>query len=412
VRCLIFSINYAPEPTGFAPHVTRFAESLVREGDAVTVVTGFPFAPQWKRYGDDRGAFTRRETLNGVDVLRVSHFVPRNPGSPLQRILLEGTFCASATLLLPRLRGRYDLVLYVGAQPAVAALASFVARLRGIPYIAWINDLAAETARDVGMLHSKALLRFLSAFEYRSYSRAAGAIVLADAFRRSLVRHGFADADITTIRSPIDVEGLGHAGNGDRFRRDNGIPSDAFVAMFAGTMGLKVGMHNVLDAALRTKDDAGLAWVFVGEGQQRHEIERRVAAEAIDNVRMFPLQPQESVPGMLAAADVLIVNQLRQVKDSVVPSKLLSYMAAAKPVVAAVNATSQAAEILRDADGGILVEPENPAALAEAVATMKRNSAEERRAMGERNRKYAETNFDERRAFAAQREFLLSRLRR
>jgi glycosyltransferase involved in cell wall biosynthesis len=92
-------------------------------------------------------------------------------------------------------------------------------------------------------------------------------------------------------------------------------------------------------------------------------------------------------------------------KDTVIPSKLLMYMAAGKPVLAAVNAGSQAAFLLNQAQGGILVAPDDPAALAAAVVNLKRQRAELIQ-MGARNRAYAEVWFDERKVFEAQTAFL------
>lgn len=406
MRVLIFSINYWPEPTGFASHVTRFAERLVEAGDRVTVVTGFPFAPYWHRYPGYGPAFTRRETIQGVDVLRLSHFVPRKPGSSVRRIMMEATFCMMALANLWRVRGRFDLVLYVGAQPSIAMLASVVARRRHIPYALWINDLATDAARDVGIVASAPLLRMLSSFEYRAYAGAAGAIVLCDAFRNALLTHGFSEDAIVLVRSPIDILKIRPIERTAKFRREHDIAAGAFVVMFAGSMGLKQGMNDVVAAAAGTAFDPNIIWVLVGDGEARDEVEQRILAGGLVNVRLLPLQPEERMSEMFASADLLLLNQLHSVKNSVMPSKLLTYMAAGKPVVAAVSATSQAAEVLRESSGGCLVEPENSNALAEAVVAM-RAQPEQLREMGERNRRYSEAFFDERKAFEEQRRFLL-----
>src|SRR5712691_6327546 len=93
-QLLIVSLNYAPEPTGFAPHTAALAEHLAAEGHAVTVVTGFPYAPRWRRWPEYRGPFMRIGQQRGVRLVRLSHFIPRRPGSAVQRILMEGSFAA------------------------------------------------------------------------------------------------------------------------------------------------------------------------------------------------------------------------------------------------------------------------------------------------------------------------------
>ena len=95
---------------------------------------------------------------------------------------------------------------------------------------------------------------------------------------------------------------------------------------------------------------------------------------------------------MLAAADVLLLNQRRDVVDAVVPSKLLHYMAAGRPIIAAVNETSVAAELILDARSGVLVSPEDPAQLADAIRNI-RDNPDLRSRLGANGREYAAKNF-------------------
>ena len=98
-RFLILSINYSPEATGFAPHTTALAEFLVRTGHQVNVVTGFPFAPKWRRWPEYRAGFTQRESMNGVVVTRITHFIPRHPRRIAGRLLMEGSFALVAGVI-------------------------------------------------------------------------------------------------------------------------------------------------------------------------------------------------------------------------------------------------------------------------------------------------------------------------
>jgi glycosyltransferase involved in cell wall biosynthesis len=110
---------------------------------------------------------------------------------------------------------------------------------------------------------------------------------------------------------------------------------------------------------------------------------------------------------MFAEADVLLVNQIRAVKDTLIPGKLLTYMAAARPVIVAANPESQAADVLREADGGLLIAPEDPQALAAAVRRLTGADGDTLASLGARNRTYAERHFDQNAVLAAQEEFML-----
>ena len=407
-RLFIISINYAPEPTGFAPHAAALAAHLAGRGHEVRVFTGFPFAPEWRRRAEDRGQLFRVEQKDGATVYRLTHFIPRRPSSALQRILMEGTFSVAAlpaTIAAAMRAGRPDALLYIGAQPALAMLTRIIATLFQRPYFVNVNDLAARAALDVGIVAGP-LYRLLDTFEFAAYRAAAGASVLCRAFADALVEHGYPGDRIRLIRSPIDIEQIRPAARDDRFRAAYGLHPDAFVVLHAGSMGKKQGLMNVVDAAALTAGSR-VHWVFVGDGEDKAalvESVRRQGREEI--VRFVPFQRDEDMAAMFAAADVLLLNQLRAVKDTVIPSKLLTYMSAGRPVIAAVNASSQGAEILRDADGGRIVAPEDPAALAEAARWFMGLTPEQLRAFGARNRAYAEAHFDQRKILAAHEHFM------
>ena len=404
----IISINYAPEPTGFAPHAAALAAHLAGRGHEVSVFTGFPFAPTWRRRAEDRGQLFRVEQKDGATVYRLTHFIPRVPSSALQRILMEGTFSLSAltaTLAAAIRAGRPDALLYIGAQPALAMITRLIAALFRRPYFVNVNDLAARAALDVGIVAGP-LYKVLDTFEFAAYRGAAGASVLCRAFEDALVEHGYPGDRIRLIRSPIDIELIRPVADDGSFRRQYDIPADAFVVLHAGSMGRKQGLLNVVEAAKLTRG-LRVCWVFVGDGEDKAAVVDATNAAGLGlSVRFLPFQSDTQIARMFAAADVLLLNQLRAVKDTVIPSKLLTYMSAGRPVLAAVNASSQGAEILREADGGRLVAPEDPAALADAAKWFMGVPVDQLRAFGQRNRAYAEAQFDQRKILAAHEDFM------
>lgn len=407
-RLFIISINYAPEPTGFAPHAAALAAYLAGRGHDVSVFTGFPFAPTWTRRAEDRGQLFKIETKDGATVYRLTHFIPRRASSALQRILMEGSFSISAlpAVLAAAMRGgRPDALLYMGAQPALAMFTRLVSALFGRPYFVNVNDLAARAALDVGIVAGP-LYRLLDTFEFTAYRGAAGASVLCRAFQDALVEHGYPGDRIRLIRSPIDIEQIRPVAEDGAFRRQYGLPADACVILHAGSMGKKQGLINLVNAAALQRGGR-LRWVLVGDGEDKAALVEAVRQRGLqEQVRFVPFQREDQLAAMFAAADVLLLNQLRTVKDTVIPSKLLTYMSAGRPVLAAVSASSQGAEILLEADGGRLVAPEDPEALAAAAEWFIGLSPEQLRGYGTRNRAYAETHFDQRKILAAHEDFI------
>jgi colanic acid biosynthesis glycosyl transferase WcaI len=398
VRVLILSINYSPEQTGFAKHVALLAEHCAARGDRVTVVTGFPFAPHWRRRPEYRGRFWTTECGGGVEVIRLTHFVPRRPGAMAERLLMEASFCFVAALRLALRAQRPDVVVYVGAQPAIAMLARVYGAMCRVPYVVAINDLAAQAAADVRIVRARWLQALLTAFEFSAYRGASRAIVLCPAFANALTARGYSSARIHLIPSPTNVVRIGpQADGGPRFRERHGLASDDFVILYAGSMGRKQGLANVIRTGAMLQTHRSIRLVLVGEGETRREIEQLVQRGRLhDVVRLLPFEPEAEIGNMLAAADVLLLNQLHDVKHTVIPSKLLMYMAAGRPILAAVNHDSEGAALLKETEGGLLVEPENPASLGAGALSLFQESAQRLAAMGARNRRYAEQHFDER----------------
>jgi colanic acid biosynthesis glycosyl transferase WcaI len=409
MNLLVLSINYSPEPTGFAPHVTDLCEYLASKRHNVTVLTGFPFAPYWRRYNDYAGKFVKFETLNDVQLVRLTHFIPRKPSSILQRICMEGTFCMVAGMIFMRLsRSHFDMVLYVGAQPSLAMLARIIGNAKKIPYVAAINDLAAQAAGEAGIARADPLKRILAKFEYSAYRKATGAIVLCEGFRDALRKNGYPDEKIKVIRSPINIDRIYPKKDKYAFRESYGIAKASFVVLWAGSMGIKQGLSNIIEASKLSKRlGISVLWVLVGDGEARRSLEAEAKKYNLESyIKLLPFQPEDHLSDMFSTADVLLLNQLSTVKNTVMPSKLLTYMAAGLPVLAAVNADSQAAELMRASEGGVIVEPENPMALIEGLKGLI-NDKKIREEMGERNRIYAVEHFDRKKILISQEMFLM-----
>jgi colanic acid biosynthesis glycosyl transferase WcaI len=408
-RFFIITINYAPEPSGFAPHATQLAEYLAGRGHDVEVFTGFPFAPHWRRRAEDHGRLFARERTGGVTVRRVTHYIPRRPSSALQRIVMEGSFSAAVfvAMLAGIVRaGRPAAFLYIGAQPAAAMLARLTAAMTGRPYFVRITDLAAQAAREVGVAGLR-LSRILEGFEFAAYRNAAGASVLCESFEDALAGHDYPRDRIRVLHNPIDVDGIRPVDRTGAFRARYGISPDAFVLLHAGSMGRKQALLTAVAAAALVRD-IPIHWVFVGDGELKDELMQAVHQRRLEGtVHFVPFQPEAALSDMFADADVLFISQVASVQDTLIPGKLMTYMAAGRPVLAAVHADSQAARLLRDADGGVLVTPEDAGDLAHAA---RRLAATDRAALdvvAARNRAYAEQHFDERKVLAAHEEFLM-----
>ena len=124
-----------------------------------------------------------------------------------------------------------------------------------------------------------------------------------------------------------------------------------------------------------------MQFVFVGGGVARSGLETRARNMNLDNVKFLPRQPQAAMGKTFALADALLVH----LKDDplfriTVPSKTQAYLYMGKPIIMAVR--GDAAELVRQSGAGILCEPGNPNAIADAVEALSSMTESERLAMG------------------------------
>src|SRR3954454_18753517 len=164
-------------------------------------------------------------------------------------------------------------------------------------------------------------------------------------------------------------------------------------------MGLKQDLGNVVEAARQLSDRRDIAFVFVGDGSQRRQLEAQAAG--LENVRFVEPLSAPVYPLALAAADVLLVNERATVGDMSLPSKLTSYLTAGRAVLAATwpgGATGQ--ELARTSGAALRVDPGYPKALADAVLELQADPTA-RSAMGDAAQAYATARLSRGRSMTA-----------
>lgn len=391
---LIAGINYAPEETGIAPYTTGMAEHLERSGHRVTVLTGMPHYPHWSVFDGYRGQITRRERIHGVEVLRLHHYVPERQ-SALRRALYEGTFLVHAARL-PLLR-RPDMVVGVIPSLSGGVLARFLARWFHVPYGLLFQDLVGRAADQSGIEGAQRVSSSVRRLEVGLAANAARVAVIAEGFRSYLVEGGVDPRRVLRVRNWTHLAPATETRAETRARL--GWGPDELVALHAGNMGYKQGLENVLRAADLARRQQRLRFVMQGDGNQRAELEAMARRLALPNLSFLPLAPSGDFPNILAAADYLLVNQRKSVRDMSLPGKLTSYFAAGVPVVAAVSPESETARELSFARAGQVVAPDDPALLLRTLQGLGDAPAERSR-LGAAGRRFAEQYLGEANALA------------
>lgn len=357
---LLVAMNYAPERSGTAPYTTAWAEHMARRHDVV-VLAGVPHYPEW-RVHDGYGAWRTVGVEGGARLVRLRHIVPSRT-TPLQRLLHESSF---ALRVLTQRSGPPDVVVAVSPPLFGAAAALVRARRFRVPFGVVVQDLYSEGVRELGAgrggpagaadLLESAVLR-----------RADRVLTIHDRFAARMTdRLGVAADRVSIVGNWSQVPAPTRPREDQR--AELGWGSDV-VVLHAGNMGAKQGLETVVEAARRA-DAAGLPvrYVLLGDGNQRPALQELAAG-----VRRLEFRPPTSpteYAEMLNAADVLLVCEKPGVAEMSLPSKLTSYCAAGRPIVAATGSGGGTATVVAESGAGIVVPPGDPEAVNDAVLAL------------------------------------------
>jgi colanic acid biosynthesis glycosyl transferase WcaI len=388
VRVCFLNRSYWPDTGATGQLLTELAEDLVAEhGLEVTVITGPPLA---------KGrALPAREVRNGVTIIRATGttFQPRKFVARAANYL---TYFAAAFVAARRVP-KQDVMVAL-TDPPIIGLAALSAKRDGA-FVFYCQDIFPEVAALLTDFRSPTVDWMLERVNRLLVRRANAIVALGDTMAARLVEGKGADRDrISIIHNWADTATISPASQSNEFSEAHGL-AGKFVVLHAGNIGQSQNLEGVIAAARLLRDRQDIVFVFIGDGTGRPALEARVVAEGLANVRFFPYQPRELMRWTYATASTFIVSLKPGLAGYIVPSKLYGILASGRPYIAAVESTSEVADITARFDCGVRVTPGDPREIADAIVALEKDPAR-REAMGQRARSAA-SQFDRRRQVAA-----------
>lgn len=385
MRILIVGINYRPELTGIGKFTGEMAEWLAENGAKVRVITAPPYYPAWRVSEGYSSLWYRRETQDGVDILRCPLWVPARP-SGLKRILHLFSFALSSfvpTLWLA-LRWRPDWIMVL--EPPLMCLPGVLiaAKLSGAKPWLHVQDFEVDAAFDLGLLKSARLRGFAMGLERWLMKGCARVSTISERMLERLDGKKIPPAAQFLFPNWVDTDLIAPLSGPNRLRRELNIPESKIVLLYSGNMGEKQGLDLVVDAAAGLAGDPGYLFILCGDGAARGRLEEQ--ARSLQNVRFLPLQPLEGFNELLDLADIHLLPQRADAEDLVMPSKLTAMLASGKPVIATARAGTQVAKVVGIC--GVVVAPGDLAAFVAGIKSMG-GDADLRRKLGLVGRDYA-----------------------
>ncbi len=401
LRILVLHQHYWPEIAATAQLLTDLCEDLASYGHQVEVVCG---QPSYRRV-DGATKLPATEQHHGVQIHRVWSHLPQER-TIARRLAQYGTYFASS-LTASLLSRKPDVCFVMSTPPLLLGLSGSLLRaVRDVPFVYSVQDLYPDIAVHLGVLKAGALsTQAIDTVARTCYRAAASITTLSPGMARRLADKGVPESRIHVIPNWSAASSVARLPRDNPFAREHQL-CDRFVVQYSGNLGLSQGLEHVLEAAQLLRE-LPVTLALIGDGNAREGLQKRASELKLDNVRFLPPQPRELLPELLASCEVGLVTMKRAVGDDLVPSKLYGILAAGRPVIAAVESSSEVARVVNQHRCGWVVEPESAQALAQGIRAALEASERDRAARGDAGHRACEQEYS-RAALTRRYEHILS----
>jgi glycosyltransferase involved in cell wall biosynthesis len=384
----IVAINqfYAPDRSATSQLLTELAEGLVARGHRVTVLAASDVPIR---------------NVNGVHVVGIpaTRF---GKSTLLRRAADYGSFYLGVLRALARLEVPPDVFLPLTTPPLVALAPELAAWRRRTPVVALVQDLYPDVAVALGVVPLGGLVdRAWGRATALSLRGAARVVALSEAMAGHILAYGVSADRIDVIPNwaLAELDATPSKAQIQQIRLEYGL-GDRFAVMYSGNLGAGHSFDTLCAAMRRLAHRPDIAFVFVGDGVRRAEVEAFVARERLAHVRFQPLAPRERLAESLAAADLHLITMRDGLEGLIVPSKLYGVLAARRPALFIGPTEDGAAQTLRAAGAGVAFDNGDVDGVVAAITKL----ADDREAasrMGERGRHHLERELGRERALDA-----------
>jgi glycosyltransferase involved in cell wall biosynthesis len=402
VKLVFFNRYYWPDRSATSQLLTDLATALAADGHEVRVVAGDreqdPGAPRLPRQARDRGVEIRR-----LRTTALGHT------SLIGRAVDYFFFYAAARWFALWNVRRGDVVIAKTDPPLLGAALLPEVCLKRAVLVNWLQDLYPEVAEQLGVVRFSPFTSLLRWLRNVSLRHARLNVVLGEHMRERvaaiagaasvrMIHNGCEDLPHTAAPAPANA-----------LRRELGLTGEVMFA-YSGNLGRAHRFEALLAAGEHLRGRRDLRFVIIGDGPQKAAVEAEARERQLANWSFLPLQPRERLADSLCAADVHLVSLEPKLEGLIVPSKIYGVLAAARPCIFIGAADGEVARILRRHDCGMIVDPEDPLALALAIERLAGDAALRRR-LGANARRALDEHYTSGRAFAQWRAALKDQAR-
>lgn len=381
MNILIVSQYFWPENF----RINDLAEGLVQRGHSVTVLTGRPNYPSGSLFDGYGTIFPFRESYADARVQRVPLF-PRGSGKGLRLILNYASFAVSASLLGPLMAPqKTDVIIVFEPSPITVGLPAMVLKATtGAPVFFWLQDLWPESLSATGAVHSSVILKAVELMVRWLYKGCDRILVQSRAFVPAVLRLG-GDKN-NTYYFPNSAESVYRPVEVPANAPEQALMPEGFRITFAGNVGAAQDFDTIISAANLLKDRKDIHFIIIGDGRLMGHLKQSVQKLSLEeNVHLLGRYPVERMPYFFSLSDALLVTLKNDpIFSLTIPSKVQSYLACGRPIIAALE--GEGARIIELAKAGLTCRTQDPSKLADTVLSMYRLPRSVREEMGRKGR--------------------------
>ena len=370
MHILFLSDNFPPEVNAPANRTYEHTREWVKLGHSVTVITCAPNFPHGRTYSGYTNKLWQVETVNNIRVIRVWTYMAPNEG--FVKRLFDFLSFAIASFFASFFVRKVDVVIGTSPQFFTTVSAWLISKFKRIPYIFELRDLWPESIKAVGVLEDSWILDSFEKLELFLYRNAAAIISVTHSFKDNLILRGIVAEKIFTITNGVDLSEFFICSKDISLINHLSL-QDKFVVGYVGTHGLAHSLDTILGAAeilQSSKKADDIHFIFVGDGAAKKELVKTANHLQLKNTTFLDSVSREQISRYWSILDISIVHLKKtDLFKTVIPSKMFECMAMGVPILHGV--AGESAKIIEENKVGILVEPENPIAIAERLIAIK-----------------------------------------
>lgn len=372
--------------------INELAQELVRQGHSVSVFTGKPNYPSGQIYP----GYSQHDCMNevftpGVPVFRVP-LRPRKQKGGFNLFLNYCSFVYHGIKFFPKaIQGKkVDVILAFGWSPITAVIPAIILKWKTKAHLAvWIQDLWPESLKATGYIKNRFILWMLKFLVRWIYCSSDTLLVQSKSFIQQVAQIAprkhviyYPNSLAVTTQSVTD------------------LPSDILHILetyrcfiFAGNLGIAQALDTVLDAAKALGHLERFRLIIVGDGSRYEHLAARIKHESLHHVMLLGRYPMDVMPAFFSRAAGLIVSLTKDpIFSYTIPYKTQSYLAAGRPIIAALN--GEGAAVVNEAGAGLTCHAENSQGLQHCIETLYAMTDEERDKLGQAGRAYFMEHFE------------------